>query len=213
VFHDGLTLGFQGAASLSKLEKRTQYLLDEFSAWTPEQLRFRPSPASWSALELIEHLMLTERAVLGMIRSNIDEGREVRMRDRFGSAVVLGMMALPLRLNVPDVVKQLNPSKMQPDLPSLRDSWRYDRRVLAGLLGALSIADRKLGVFRHPAGGRTTAGGALVALRLHLWHHSYQFRRLRKTVRPLQRATASQGLPQTFMVRSGWMGFPHHTMI
>jgi len=176
--------------SLSRLERRTRRLLDELCTWTPEQLRLRPSPASWSALELIEHLMLSERAVLGMMRSNVGEGRDITVGDRFRSAVVLGMMALPLRLNVPNTVEEIIPSKMQPDLRSLRDSWSDDRRVLAAFLAGLSRADRKLGVFRHPVGGLTTAGGALVFLSLHLWHHSYQFRRLRKTVRPLQTATA-----------------------
>ena len=120
---------------LSKLEKRTQYSLDELSDWTPEQLRFRSSPASWSALELIEHLMLSERAVLGMMRSNIGEGRDITVGDRFRSALVLGMMALPPRLNVPDTVKQIIPSNMQPDLPSLRYSRSDDRRDLADRVG------------------------------------------------------------------------------
>ena len=200
--------------SLSRLERRTRRLLDELCTWTPEQLRFRPSPASWSALELIEHLILAERAVSEMMRSNISEERDVRMRDRFRSALVLGLMALPLRLktspsspspaslplrlNVPDTVKQIMPSEMQPDLRSLRDSWSGDRCDLADFLGRLSTADRNLGVFRHPVGGWTTASGAMVFLRLHLWHHWYQFRRLRTTVRALQNATASQGLPRPF---------------
>jgi hypothetical protein len=168
--------------SLSGLERQTRSLLDELRTWTPEQLQFRPSPASWSALELTDHLMLAERAVLQMMRSNLGGGRDVTMIDRFRSAIVLGMMSLPLRLKVPHAVNQLNPSKMQPDLMSLHDSWSEDRRVLAEFLGALCI-DRKLGVFRHPTGGWTTAGGALLFLRFHFWHHSYQFRRLRKTVR------------------------------
>jgi hypothetical protein len=137
---------------------------------------------------LIEHLLLAERAVLQMMRSNLGEGHEVRMIDRLRSAMVLAMMALPLRLKVPHAVNQLNPSKMQPDLMSLRDSWREDRRVLAQFLAGLSAAERKLGVFRHPAGGWTTAGGALAFLRLHLWHHFYQFRRLRKAVRAQKQA-------------------------
>jgi hypothetical protein len=132
--------------------------------------------------------MLAERAVLQMMRRNVGEGREVQIRDRFRSAMVLGMMASPLRLKIPHAVNQLNPSKMQPDLISLGDSWSEDRRVLAEFLAGLSVADRKLGVFRHPAGGWTTAGGALLFLRLHLWHHSYQFRRLRKTDRAQQQA-------------------------
>jgi DinB superfamily len=166
--------------SLSRLERRTRSLLDELCTWTPEQLRFRPFPASWSALELIEHLMLAERAVLQMMRGCMGEAHEVIMSDRFRSAMVLGMMALPLRLKVPHAVNQLTPSKMPPDLMSLCDSWSEDRRVLAEFLAGLSVVDRKLGVFRHPAGGWTTAGGALLFLRLHLWHHSYQFRRLRQ---------------------------------
>jgi hypothetical protein len=171
--------------ALSRLERQTRSLLDELCIWTPEQLRFRPSPASWSALELIEHLVLTELAVLQMMRSNMGEGRDVTMIDRLRSAMVLAMMVSPVRLKVPHAVNQLNPSKMLPDLMSLRDSWSEDRRVLAEFLGGLSTADRKLGVLQHPAGGWTTAGGALLFLRLHLWHHSYQFR---QTVRAQQQA-------------------------
>ena len=175
--------------ALSRLERRTRSLIDQLCTWSPEQLRFRPSPTSWSAVELIEHLMLAERAVLQTMRSNLGEGRDVTMIDRLRSAMVLAMMALPLRLKVPHAVNQLNPSKMQLDLMSLCDSWSEDRRVLAEFLAGLSVADRGLGVFRHPAGGWTTAGGALLFLRLHLWHHSYQFRRLRKTVRAQQEAS------------------------
>ena len=64
-------------------------------------------------------------------------------------------------------------------------------QALAEFLAGLSVGDRKLGIFRHPAGGWTTAGGALLFLRLHLWHHSYQFRRLRKTLRAQQQATGT----------------------
>lgn len=177
--------------SLSRLEWRTRSLIDQLCTWSPEQLRFRPSPTSWSALELIEHLMLAERAVLQTMRSNLGEGRDVRMIDRLRSAMVLAMMVSPLRLKVPHEVNQLNPSKMQPDLMSLRDSWREDRRALAEFLAGLSVSDRKLGIFRHPAGGWTSAGGAMVFLRFHLWHHSYQFRRLRKAVYAQQQATES----------------------
>src|SRR5271167_314412 len=92
--------------SLSRLEGRTRSLINELCTWTPEQLQFRPSPTSWSALELIEHLMLAERAVLQVMRNSMGEGREVTVSDRFRSAVVLGMMSLPLRLKVPRAVNQ-----------------------------------------------------------------------------------------------------------
>ena len=167
--------------SLSKLEKRTEHLFDELCSWTPEQLQFRPSLVSWSALDLIDHLVLTERAVLATMRSNLSAGYEVTFRDRYRSAIVLGMMALPVRLKVPRSVEYLLPAQTQPDLQLFRSSWVHDRSLLTEFVQSLSRADRKQGIFRHPFGGWTTASGALLFLHLHLYHHLYQFRRLQET--------------------------------
>ncbi len=61
-------------------------LTEEFSAATrrvdalarslsPEQWRRRPSPASWSAIECIQHLNLTAAATLPRVRDGLEEAR------------------------------------------------------------------------------------------------------------------------------------------
>lgn len=75
--------------SLSRLERRTQRLLDNLCTWTPERLQLRPSLESWSALDLIDHLMRTVRAVLATMRSNLSAGNDVTLRDRYRNAVIL----------------------------------------------------------------------------------------------------------------------------
>lgn len=87
--------------SFSTLEKQTQRFLDELGTWTPEQLQFRLFSGSWSASDLIDHLVLTEWGVLATMRRNLLAAHKVTLRDRYRSAVVLGMMALPVREGSP----------------------------------------------------------------------------------------------------------------
>jgi DinB superfamily len=167
------------ARSLRKLNEQTEHLIAELQSWFPERLCFRPSGEAWSALDLLDHLRLTEGAVLATMRRNLMAGNRVTVRDRFRSARILGIMLLPTRLKAPGAVKSILPAGTVKDLSALRQEWVGDRNTLAGFLGSLSSSDQKQGVFRHPFGGWTTANGALLFLRSHLHHHRYQLYQLR----------------------------------
>ncbi|MEZ5356303.1 MAG: DinB family protein [Bryobacteraceae bacterium] len=164
----------------SRFGERTEQLLNELAEWTPGELRFRPSEDSWSALAVIDHLILAERAVLAAMRSHLGERRDVTWKDRCRGAFILAIMVSPIRVKVPGSARQILPLETSPDLPSLRRTWADDRRALAGFLQGLSAAERKQGVFRHPVGGWTTPSGALLFLHLHFRHHLHQVRRLRR---------------------------------
>jgi hypothetical protein len=45
---------------IAHFEMTESWLVDEVSGLTPEQLHFRPSPKSWSILDCVEHLDLSE---------------------------------------------------------------------------------------------------------------------------------------------------------
>jgi hypothetical protein len=45
---------------VAHFEMTESWLVDEVSGLTPEQLHFRPSPGSWSILDCVEHLDLSE---------------------------------------------------------------------------------------------------------------------------------------------------------
>jgi len=169
--------------SLSILERRRQNLFCELQSWTPEQLGFRPSPGGWSALDLLDHLILTEKAVLDTITRNLSLSINVKFSDRCRNGLLLVFMALPVRLRVPESVRHILPGDIQFDLLALRRRWADDRKILSGFLRDLNSNVLKSGVFRHPAGGWATPFGALLFLHSHFFHHMYQLRRLRKKAR------------------------------
>ena len=160
------------ARSPRKLNEQTQHLTGELRIWSPDRLCFRPSGEAWSALELLEHLRLTEGTVLATMRRNLRAGNRVTMLDRFRSGLILGIMLLPTRLQLPGAVKSILPGGVEKDLSALRQEWADDRKELTGFLESLSSSDREKGVFRHPFGGWTTANDALLFLRSHLHHSS-----------------------------------------
>lgn len=173
--------------SFSILERRRHNLFRQLQGWTPEQLGFRPSPGGWSALDLLDHLILTETAVLDTIRHNLSLSIKVKFSDRFRNGLLLLFMALPVRLRVPHSVQHILPGDTQFDLLALRRRWTDDRKILSGFLCDLNSDALKSGVFRHPAGGWATPFGALLFLHSHFFHHMYQLRRLRKKARVMSR--------------------------
>ena len=85
--------------ALESAQSRLRRLADAIS---PEQWTRRPTPDAWSAVECIEHLNLTSRAYLPLLRTAVAEARDFRSpaprrykRDLRGA--FLGAMIGPLR--------------------------------------------------------------------------------------------------------------------
>lgn len=167
-------------ASYSQLERSTQQMLALLAGWTPDQLQFRPQPGAWSALDVIEHLMLTEKSVLEGMQRNVGKGHAVTVGGRCRSAMVLAVMGLPTRVKVPASVTFVLPSAASTNLPAAAASWERDREQFTHFLEGLSNAQCKEGLFKHPIGGWATAAGAVLFLRAHQRHHRYQLSRLQK---------------------------------
>src|SRR5712691_8668640 len=76
---------------IGRLERQRAALLRELNAMSPARLVFHPAPGSWSALDLVEHLVLVEEAVLGGI-----PGRPAvrSLADSARAAVVLPLLYL-----------------------------------------------------------------------------------------------------------------------
>jgi uncharacterized damage-inducible protein DinB len=191
-----VALGFQGAALLiiskmlprlvrqfSKLETSKEAVLRELREWPDGTLGQRPDSGGWSALEVIEHVTLTERSILEAMRRNIRKPRRVRTVDWLKNGVVMCTMLLPARVKIPAGAPNVAPTGQPADLIAMANAWDAARRDLAAFLDAAREGDRNAGVVRHPAGGWTTMEGALWFLRSHLRHHRYQLARIRAALR------------------------------
>jgi DinB superfamily len=155
-------------------------MLDQLRTWPVEQLRLAPDPQAWSPLQILEHLILTEHVVLEMMQAHRASPHRITIAGQLRSALVVTAMLLPTRVGVPDAAQAVVPANMPPSLTELVERWASERREFAEFLSSLSATEAAQGLCRHPYGGWTSAHGALLFLRSHLYHHRRQIARIRR---------------------------------
>jgi hypothetical protein len=169
------------ARAFSRLTGRTDHLLDQLRTWPEERLRLAPDSRCWSPLQVVEHLILTEEAVLEMMQTHRAAPHRVTIAGRLQSAFVVAVMLLPARMRVPDAAQVVIPADRAYTLAELVERWGFERRRFAEFLSSLSASETAQGLCKHPYGGWTTANGALLFLCSHLYHHRRQIARMRAT--------------------------------
>ena len=168
----------QLSRTFSKLEAEKQRVLARLDAWPEDRLTRRPPNGGWSALEVIDHVIRTEAAVLAMMKGNRGAGNRATVTQRLRGLMVFAVMVLPVRVKVPPGLDRLHPSTANRTLADLTKEWSRCRIALAHFTGSLSGAELREGLAKHPYGGWINAHDTLQFLRVHLRHHTYQIGRL-----------------------------------
>lgn len=148
------------------------------SGLTPDQLEFQPSLSEWSLVQVIEHLALSERALLvGAQRKLSQPARPVTTRENFMALVVLTVMKSPVKVKTPSAAKHVIPQNNIP-FDAVRSQWSATRDEFERFLEELPAEQRTSALFRHPVSGGMTPGQALRFIRAHIHHHHRQIDRL-----------------------------------
>lgn len=167
--------GLQGR--IQELDRSRRELLDEAAALPETVLRAKPTTGGWSILEIVEHLVLAERAIL----LDLPDPATLLHRPRGFKArclylLVLCILAWRIPVKVPS-------RRMQPaggrTLAELRAQWDETLAWLAAYAAGLNPTRPQPAVFRHPIAGPLTLDQALRMDLLHLEIHRQQIRRLR----------------------------------
>jgi DinB superfamily len=167
------------ARQFEQLESRKEAFLHTIFAWTPAQLRFRPLPDSWCALEVLDHVVKTETGIFAEMRSNFAVARTTALAHRCCAFLLNTLMSSPVRLKVPAEVAPLVLPDNAPHLRAMLASWSAARIRHKEWIGCIGDAHAELGLFRHPVSGWMTPSQTLRFLSAHLHHHGYQLRRIR----------------------------------
>jgi hypothetical protein len=159
---------------LDGYDRDRRALLDELDAVDPILLSFGHLAGEWSILEILEHLVLAERAVLlhlpepsGMKAAERTSGQ------RFRYALLMLLLTCRIRVRVPsvDMVPRGNRK-----LSELRRLWDENARWLRSYVARGDGLDRA--VFHHPVAGPMTVSQAVRAGQLHLAVHRRQIWRI-----------------------------------
>ena len=156
-------------------DQKRNALLDDLEWLNEDQIRGKPGPDNWSVLEIVQHMVLSEREVLqDLPGSKKLTDRKRGFRARLSYAVVLAV----LRWNIPAPVPS---DGMVPDgntsLSKLRQQWDENLRWLRDYLDNLRPEDLQRAVFRHPIAGPMTVVQTIHMAQLHFDVHRRQIRK------------------------------------
>jgi hypothetical protein len=162
---------------IDRLERQRAALLRELGAMTPGRLVFHPAPGSWSALDLVEHLVVVEEEVL---RGIPDRPPTRSLADSARAAMVLPLLYLSfargvrLRAPTPAILPVGGSS-----LAQLEARWTRARANLRAVLQLMGPEDLPRPFLRHPVVGWLTTLEGLGFIERHVVHHLHRVQRIR----------------------------------
>ena len=148
------------------------------NGFSSSQMELQPAPDAWSLLQVIEHLVLSEQALLeGARKKLLQPARPVTLREKYMALMVLLVMKSGKKVRVPAAARHVTPGNQTP-FDSVRSQWSATRDEMERFLEELP-ADRRTSVlFRHPVSGGMTPSQTLRFVRGHIQHHHAQIDRL-----------------------------------
>ncbi len=152
-------------------------LLRDLAAMGDDRLRVKPSPDSWSLLEIVEHLALAERVVyrgLPSYTALVHEPRRVSHRVR--AVIVRGVLQFGIRVGIP--AEAMRPGTAT-SLDAVRERWDENQRWLRGYIASSDVAQLRRRVFTHPIAGPLSVHDVIPLGHAHLRTHQRQIERVR----------------------------------
>ena len=163
---------------LSSIERKRVALLSRVATLEPSRLVARPLPGKWSIREIIEHLILAERDVVGDFSRLADlEEQPQDLGNHARYLVVIFILRFGIPVKAPSTA--MLPTGERP-LAELRETWDENHRRLRSFVGGLDRAGTRRAIFRHPITGPISVAQGIRMLDVHLDTHIRQIRRLER---------------------------------
>ena len=157
------------------LERDKAAFMGELEQHSVAQLAFQPAPRGWSMLEVGQHLIIVESALVGS-SGGVQLGPLTWRLN-----LILGLITVSFRagLRVPTLPPAV-PKERRP-LNDVQADWSDARNTLSALLEPLEATALERTTFVHPVAGSISLGQGLECMRTHIAHHRPQLERIRRT--------------------------------
>ena len=165
---------------LAKLNAETEGILQLLVNLPPETLHWMPSASGWSALQVVNHIYLSEKLSFDYVSRKIAEGAtfpDVKAVSWFRSKGLTFTLASPLKVKSPKPVNMRDGQAVLP-VQDLRPVWQDLRFKLLDFLETHEADLRRKMPYKHPYVGPLTLCQMLTFFRDHQRHHRRQIRRI-----------------------------------
>lgn len=163
-----------------KIDRKLQQLLDELKQYSDEKLNHKPTPESWSVLQVMHHLMLAENLSGKYVQKKLSFNPELK-NTNLGTAwrmlVLRSYNYLPLKLKAPKNVGSENLPETS-GFEQTAEKWLTQRQELRAFLSTLPDEIFKKEVYKHPIAGRLNLDGMLQFFEGHFDRHRKQINRI-----------------------------------
>ena len=166
--------------TMAQLDAQKGSMLTYVGEWPAEWLGVRPAADSWSALEVLDHVVRVEAGITRAAMAGMKEPHPLGVRDRLGFLMVERIFLSRYRVKVPGVVAQVLPGRNL-ELGEIGVRWESARREFLRLTEECAATGVRGGLFRHPVSGWMSFEQVLRFFSVHLVHHQYQLQRIRKS--------------------------------
>jgi hypothetical protein len=133
-------------------------------------------------LMIFDHLARTERAVRISCEAQWNQPpARPSMGEKLRAHFFFLAFRFPIRVRIPRAVQFVQPV-VPSSLDELTRTWAEERVKLRAFLMREDSLSLDAMAMRHPAIGALSLRDALRFLVVHLWHHEFQIRRLRRAI-------------------------------
>ena len=153
--------------TFAEIETKKNCLLTSAASWPEERLLFRPTPVEWSVVEMFDHLVRTESAILDAARSGLAHPHRIGVSDRMRTAFLSAIFCSRRRVKIPGNVPQILPGSAL-RLDEVGPCWDVVREDLRLFLDTTPDDLLRQGIFKHPVGGWMNISGILVFFYVHM---------------------------------------------
>ena len=165
---------------LKILDEKLIKLLRDVKVYSEDQLNRKPNENSWSVIQVMHHLMMSESASLHYVKKKLSFNPELK---NAGIKATIREFSLITYLNSP--LKRKAPEAISGDnLPVFEtfwktaQQWKNQRIELREYLETLPEDLLKKEVYKHPFVGRITVGGMLRFFDKHFDRHMKQIQKI-----------------------------------
>ncbi len=161
------------------LETQRKELISLYDSLSAEQRAFNPESGAWNLLQVMRHIVTSERLSLAYIQRKISSGANVPKAgiDSWFRYLILNIaFYLPLKFKAPKIAQV---DEDYPDYESMKKEWNEVRNGFQELIDKNDAETLAKAIYRHPRAGMLNMLQAVEFLDTHISHHIKQMERIR----------------------------------
>ncbi|MEM1216120.1 MAG: DinB family protein [Bacteroidota bacterium] len=164
---------------LQQLNLQLNELLKDLANYTSAQLNRVPAPGSWSALQVLNHLQLSEQFSRQYCEKKLSfkpKLPKAGLTASVRSKIVTTYLQSPLKAKAPKFIAG-SALPATDELDNVAQKYQHQRQKLARFLATVDEEYLDKQVYKHPLGGRLSIEGMLLFFNAHFQHHRKQIYR------------------------------------